>query len=697
MPEYLSPGVYVEEVDAGPKPIEGVSTSITGAIGVTAFGPTSGKPQLVTSFADYMRQFGGFLPDPDSGTYNKWALDPDEGGHWWNFPLSVKGYFDNGGQQLYVKRVFSSKATASWATLGQGVLTPIAKDAASGATSINLQNLIGIDTASTLHIFQGDNNTEIGGPGGFTVSSYDPSSGQVTLGAALPAALKVSRGDYVVIKAFQAPPANASVKFSAKSLGAWSKGMAVNVEPMVSRAMSILFDPNLPANNNNPPPTTVTAVTQVAGPPAKTTVTVASVTGLNAGDVVAVNGNNYVIANVAVTAAPAGTFDLNPADATVAWPAGTAVRRVRTASNPATPKSLNVRGASSLYKGALVELDNGTKKDIASVVSVSGDTVTFLTAPAQTYLEGDVLRLIEAEVFVQYTANDGSSTSESFSKIRLIDDGSNSFLKTYVNQQSQLVTVDAPGLSATALTDLAKFPSTSNGAWQTLGGGDDRLDALSVDDFVGQDKGSNARTGIQALEDITDISICIVPGIWSKTVQSALITHCESLKYRFAILDSQDGLSIEGIQSFREPFDTKYAALYYPWVEVRDPSVQKNVAVAPSGHMAGIYARVDVERGVHKAPANEVIQSINKIAQDVTKREQDLLNPKNINALRYFPNRGNRVWGARCVTSDSSWKYVNVRRLFIFVEASIDVGTQWVVFEPNDEPLWARVRQTITN
>jgi len=99
MPEYLSPGVYVEEVDAGPKPIEGVSTSITGAVGVTAFGPTSGKPQLVTSFADFTRQFGGFLPDPESGTYNKWALDPDEGGRWWNFPLSVKGYFDNGGQQ----------------------------------------------------------------------------------------------------------------------------------------------------------------------------------------------------------------------------------------------------------------------------------------------------------------------------------------------------------------------------------------------------------------------------------------------------------------------------------------------------------------------------------------------------------------------------------------------------------------------
>jgi Bacteriophage tail sheath protein len=156
-------------------------------------------------------------------------------------------------------------------------------------------------------------------------------------------------------------------------------------------------------------------------------------------------------------------------------------------------------------------------------------------------------------------------------------------------------------------------------------------------------------------------------------------------------------LSIDGIRTFRDPFDTKYAALYYPWVEVRDPSAQKNVSVAPSGHMAGIYARVDIERGVHKAPANEVILSINKISQDVTKREQDLLNPHNINALRYFPGRGNRVWGARVVTSDSSWKYVNVRRLFIYVEASVDYGTQWVVFEPNDEPLWARVRQTITN
>jgi phage tail sheath protein FI len=113
--------------------------------------------------------------------------------------------------------------------------------------------------------------------------------------------------------------------------------------------------------------------------------------------------------------------------------------------------------------------------------------------------------------------------------------------------------------------------------------------------------------------------------------------------------------------------------------------------------MAGVYARVDVERGVHKAPGNEVVRGISGFAEDVTKREQDLLNPKNINAFRYFPGRGNRVWGARVLTSDSAWKYINVRRLFIYVEESIDEGTQWVVFEPNDEQLWLRVRQSVSN
>src|SRR5262247_1491597 len=110
MAEYLSPGVYVEEIDAGPKPIEGVSTSTAGAVGVTARGPTSGKPELVTSFAEFTRKFGGFLPIPPGAQRTRWESDRVEGGRWWQFPLTIKGFFDNGGQRIYVKRVFSGTA-----------------------------------------------------------------------------------------------------------------------------------------------------------------------------------------------------------------------------------------------------------------------------------------------------------------------------------------------------------------------------------------------------------------------------------------------------------------------------------------------------------------------------------------------------------------------------------------------------------
>jgi phage tail sheath protein FI len=356
---------------------------------------------------------------------------------------------------------------------------------------------------------------------------------------------------------------------------------------------------------------------------------------------------------------------------------------------------MNVWGASSLYTGAIVELDNGHRKETFTVLSTSANQVTLSGNPANNYYETQKLRVIEAEVDVTYQPAGGVAVTEAFTNLRLVNDGTASYLVNYVNQQSAYLTVaEGAGFSR---NQLSRFPIATTGSFQAMAGGQDYLADLTVDDFVGVDGGSGARTGIQAMEDQTDISICVVPGMWSATIQSALITHCEALRYRFAILDPPIGESIQGIQAFRSPLDTKFAALYYPWIEVRDPSVGMNVSIAPSGHIAGIYARVDINRGVFKAPANEEILSITKIAQDVNKREQDVLNPIGINALRSFPERGNRVWGARTVSSESAWKYVNVKRLFIFVEASIDVGTQWVVFEPNDEPLWARVRQTITD
>jgi phage tail sheath protein FI len=699
MPEYLSPGVYVEEIDAGPKPIEGVSTSTAGAVGVTAFGPTSGKPELVTSLAEFTRKFGDFLPEPDSATVNKWALNPTDGGRWWHFPLAVKGFFDNGGQRLYVKRVFAKSAPESRANLGQGMVGEIVSDAATGAKTLKLRHLIDIAVGTTVQIFRGNSPTQVGGD--FHVTAFDQDGGAVTLDAAIPEALLAKRGDFVQIHARSATPvapANTTLTFRAKSKGAWGNALCVRARPMVGATLNILYDPNI-AGNVTATTTTTADTVPVAGPPLKTTVTVNDVTGFTDNDRVLINGKEYVVKNLN---AAGKSFDVEPSLAVgQTWSAGTTIKRLRRANTGGAGKTINVWGASALYAasagapGALVELSDGTTKETFTVVKVTGNTVEMSGTIARTYYEGHKLRVIEAEVSVRYSPENGTAVQEDYANLRLTNDGSMSYLVSHINTRSALVQVTEGGGMSTS--DPARFPIAPSGAWEKLSGGNDQLDQLTTDDFVGVDGGSGNRTGIQALEDIDEISICLAPGMWASTIHSALVQHCETLKDRFAILDPQDGLSIEGIRAFREPLDTKYAALYYPWIEVRDPSVSRNVQIAPSGHTAGIYARVDVERGVHKAPANEVIRGITKIAQDVTKREHDMLNPKNINVLRFFPGRGNRVWGARVVTSDSAWKYINVRRLFIYVEESIDEGTQWVVFEPNDEPLWARVRQTITN
>jgi phage tail sheath protein FI len=156
------------------------------------------------------------------------------------------------------------------------------------------------------------------------------------------------------------------------------------------------------------------------------------------------------------------------------------------------------------------------------------------------------------------------------------------------------------------------------------------------------------------------------------------------------------------IRDYRGRFDSKYGALYHPWIEILDPTQrlaqgapQDRLLLPPSGFVAGIYARSDIERGVHKAPANEVVRGLTKFESNINKARQDVLNPEGINALRFFEGRGNRVWGARTVSSDPEWKYVNVRRLFLYIEHSIDKGTQYAVFEPNNERLWANIRSSI--
>lgn len=244
-------------------------------------------------------------------------------------------------------------------------------------------------------------------------------------------------------------------------------------------------------------------------------------------------------------------------------------------------------------------------------------------------------------------------------------------------------------------------------ARQALIHGNDSVDTITDATYIGVDDREPAnRTGLFSFRNHDDISLVACPGRTSSRMQGTLINHCELMRYRFAVLDGTPppNDSLNDIQAQRQQFDTKYAALYHPWLLVPDPYPTNLAQVAdyslpPSGHMLGVYARTDIERGVHKAPANEVVRGITGLQRSLNKGEHDILNPVNINVIRDFrrDNRGIRIWGGRVITSDSDWKYVNVRRLLIFIEASIDRGLQWVVFEPNAEPLWARVRRTVSN
>jgi phage tail sheath protein FI len=183
-----------------------------------------------------------------------------------------------------------------------------------------------------------------------------------------------------------------------------------------------------------------------------------------------------------------------------------------------------------------------------------------------------------------------------------------------------------------------------------------------------------------------------------QAVQLGMIAHCELMGDRVAILDAPPGLNAQQVREWRVDkagYDSKYATLYWPWIKVFDPVTSQGILVPPSGHIGGIWARNDDTRGVHKAPANEVIRGALALELQITKGEHDQLNPTGVNCIRAFPGRGIRVWGARTLSSDPAWRYLNVRRLFNYVEESILEGTQWVVFEPNDLNLWQRVKRTL--
>jgi hypothetical protein len=253
-----------------------------------------------------------------------------------------------------------------------------------------------------------------------------------------------------------------------------------------------------------------------------------------------------------------------------------------------------------------------------------------------------------------------------------------------------------------AVVSLSSTAEQRQRVYRLQGGTDGTLPAAA--DYAG-DSTSTAKSGLAAFEDLEDISIVAAPGysqgysngniLRVAQIQAYLISHCERMRYRIAVLDAPDDQTVGQVRAFRGQVDSTHGALYYPWVKVVDPVSEDELLLPPSGFVAGIYARNDVEKGVHKAPANEVVRMAVGFEFLLNKAQQDVLNPEGVNCFRFFEGRGYRLWGARTISSDPEWKYVNLRRYFAYLERSLERGTQWVVFENNNEPLWANVRRTV--
>jgi len=275
-------------------------------------------------------------------------------------------------------------------------------------------------------------------------------------------------------------------------------------------------------------------------------------------------------------------------------------------------------------------------------------------------------------------------------------------LASQVNAKSTLVKIDALDAPADVLSSgLAEGTVTLSSPANLPA----KVEAASL---IGD---SAKRTGFTSFETLEEVTMIVAPDVVSaqakglisvddvKAIQAGMISHCELMGNRMAILDLPAGLNAQQAADWRTNvtnFDSKFAVSYWPWITTFDPTAGKNVSFPPSGHMAGVWSRNDDTRGVFKAPANEIILGAVGVDYPVTRGEMDMLNPMGVNSIKSFPGRGIRVWGARTLSSDAEWRYINVRRYFNYLEESIMQGTQWCVFEPNDERLWGRIRRTIS-
>jgi phage tail sheath protein FI len=782
MPEYLSPGVYIEELNTGPRPIEGVSTSTAGFVGQTERGPEA--PMLMTSWLEFQRWYGGYLPVDQSF-----------------LPYSVQGFFDNGGQRLYIARVVAGSGpnlpaggkaperasqkfgdllisatgrgdwgnrifvaldaasqakagtpTAKWVKLSVVYYsrTPVTKGNVAAKAAQDSAEAAAI-AATAADKAKADADAAAAAPTDVSKASAAAKSAADAADKSTAAKSAADAAKTQADAAAAAAPTNAAAKSAAAAIAtaSTSAGLAKTAADKAKADADI--NAKAPAAATATTAATSAAAAQTTATSAKNAAAAAVVAGpADAGKAASayqVAAADVVDATAAAIAAPtdaakanvakvsadkakasadqaktaADTAETNaaavatvaPADVAAAAASAAALAAQTAAVTAATDAKTAADSAGAHVNAAPPSLATATKaNDDAKKAKASADQSVIAANAAQTAAVSAAgpQNLAVSPLRAENHRDAGFRPAdhvEAYDNLRLAKGASNS-LDIAVNGASHLIHVTVSGTNISPSPQGTGADGKPEPLFTGLFGGSEGMAMPSPDDYKGSlepidrsDPTFGIGTGLEALGAIEGISLLAAPDevIVGMPLTTEVINQCELLRDRFGIVSVQSGQGQSAIPNLTPPTDTTYAAFYYPWIEIYDPLSNGYINVPPTGHVTGLIARVDIDRGVHKAPANEVLRDATNLEFPVPKGNQDVLNPKGVNCTRDFREhqRGIRLYGARTMSSDPEWKYINVRRLFIFVEQSIYRGTQWVVFEPNDDPLWAQVTRAISN
>lgn len=360
-----------------------------------------------------------------------------------------------------------------------------------------------------------------------------------------------------------------------------------------------------------------------------------------------------------------------------------------------------IKSTHGLSRGTIVRIYDGEKETFRTITDLSGKTIVWESSQplTQAFRSGAPTYIEPLEFSIQVRWGEAV---EVFQNLTLAPN-SDQYVERVVNTQSELIRVE-DGRTATALPEALPVDHVE----KLLEGGTDGLFTVTPEDFIGANVGPDERFGLAALEAVDEVDLLVAPDLmWTlkksagfrtekdvEVVQQAMVTQCERMKTRFAILDFPDPADHRRASQWRLLFDTAYAAFYFPWIQVDTADGEKRL-VPPSGHVAGVYSKCDQMMGVYRAPANEPLEGVVDLARNLYDTDIGQLNSEGINCLKSFPRRGIRVWGARTVSNDTQWRYVNVRRVVSAVIAAVEQGLQWAVFEANTPILWKTLERQV--